>query len=543
MKNTVVLVVLCLCSYTSGVFLSSKTSSVFHTTGCRYSANLNDTNSFSYDTYQQAIDAGLRPCKICDPEPIIPPVPDPNQILPLPPVPSIITPIHGVVIQSDYCNYPFNVETVGKPIVVKEEYSMTQGEALSKEMEKCMFFSLPTYDPNSWNDPNLVVWVTPLGGQYHEKYCPHFDGVEVKIINRNTEIPAVNNATWYPASGILTWRTTPFEMGDYVAVANSDVGQTEIAAITVRPNSAQIASLGDAIDIWLQANFDYKKLAEWDGIKKKVAEEPDPVIGAIRWIFKDSRWIAVNGRERVISKTQREVIDAITIKETETKITERSMGPYSNIWEKVKKVDTEIITTEYIREEPSIPSSNVPSFEDILTPSGTAPAFYFSASASEEEVLKVKPIEPNKPVLSAFQISQEEKDSFLTGVNEEFRSLVSPMLDQSNENAQENYEKALMEYALKKEEHNEKLKDWEEAKQEWVEMEKYVDDEEEHMKDMAMRFHIDEMHYEEGHYEEEQRIEVLEWLLQDERVNEGEKAVLNNILVKIRESPLIPEGE
>ena len=50
-------------------FISSKTSKIFHTRECRYAANLNEDNAIIYETYQDAIDAELRACLVCDPQP------------------------------------------------------------------------------------------------------------------------------------------------------------------------------------------------------------------------------------------------------------------------------------------------------------------------------------------------------------------------------------------------------------------------------------------------------------------------------------------
>ena len=96
-------------------FISSKTSQIFHTRGCRYASSLREidtedgpANAFVYETYPEAIEAELRPCKVCDPQPGSEPdpdpepEPDPNTIIPLPPEPSIIIPIEGVILAMDW---------------------------------------------------------------------------------------------------------------------------------------------------------------------------------------------------------------------------------------------------------------------------------------------------------------------------------------------------------------------------------------------------------------------------------------------------------
>jgi len=52
---------------TKGVYVASKNSGVFHKPDCRWAQNISEENRISYSSREEAIKAGKRPCKSCNP--------------------------------------------------------------------------------------------------------------------------------------------------------------------------------------------------------------------------------------------------------------------------------------------------------------------------------------------------------------------------------------------------------------------------------------------------------------------------------------------
>ena len=52
---------------TKGVYIASKNSSVFHKPSCRWAQNISEENIVTYNSRDEAIKAGKRPCKSCNP--------------------------------------------------------------------------------------------------------------------------------------------------------------------------------------------------------------------------------------------------------------------------------------------------------------------------------------------------------------------------------------------------------------------------------------------------------------------------------------------
>ncbi|MCE7700122.1 MAG: hypothetical protein K8E24_015280, partial [Methanobacterium paludis] len=51
----------------SGAYIGNSNTKVFHHASCRYVSKMNSENKVSFNTRQDAINAGYRPCKVCDP--------------------------------------------------------------------------------------------------------------------------------------------------------------------------------------------------------------------------------------------------------------------------------------------------------------------------------------------------------------------------------------------------------------------------------------------------------------------------------------------
>ncbi len=706
-------------------FISSKTSQIFHELDCRYAAPLNDTNAFLYSTYNDAIEAGLRPCLVCEPQPDIdepgePEEPEePNGVIIIPPKEaSIIIPMKGVILGMDYCQFPYTGGSVGEPIIIKEERAVTLREAIDKGRYACLHFSIredplfPIVEPESSVDPNTplldeygrsesywhsyfyniltvfnynqfdpnevvflsarqhdwlqnthmgyinyqlygatgnidnvddkmewafyvegtedgeayditkfihkyitdtittgkfvygtmidiepyeleeltiqqsllqyamdymkerynvkdgeisypitptekyepieidydqIVYISLSNTTYHPKDCGHFNGYIVKMINRETEIVATNNATWYPESGILAWRITPFEMGDYIAIANSDVGQTELASVTVRPNRSPTTI--DMINTWLKGNFDLTKFAEF---AKNFGTIIDTTPMSIVWVFEGGRWVPYGGVKsdgsggRILAVEEHEIIDEITERHRTTKTYERPLSKHSVIWEKTKVVVVEVTTTTYIREGDDttpapLPAAGTSRIEWVFengawvpqSLGGTYEANPYlddNGNFDEEKFLALKPLPPIKP--DPNDVDAEE--ARLRAIMEESKEL-APLIEKLMASAppRATYEDNLIAYGATYAEYEKELEIWE-ATMEGIRMEKERREVEDHWEEDKMGRMEDEIML----MDEEHKIGVLGELLEDSRITDEQKGTLREILNTIREIPI-----
>jgi len=64
---TTLLLAICLAGIAQAAFSGNRESKVFHRESCRWFTCKNCTATFQ--TYEQAIQAGYRPCKVCKPRP------------------------------------------------------------------------------------------------------------------------------------------------------------------------------------------------------------------------------------------------------------------------------------------------------------------------------------------------------------------------------------------------------------------------------------------------------------------------------------------
>jgi len=500
-------------------FISSKTSKVFHDRDCRYAQSLNDENADVYIFYSDAINDGLRKCSVCNPQPgeesDPDPDPDPNDVVEvLPPkIPTVVIPINGMAIQMNYCKYPYKAEGIGEELVVQDQFPISIENAKNKGLEPCPIF--PAEDPNSIYNPNEIVYTSHISKFYHKEDCERFKGVELSIISREKRIKATNNATWYPETGVISWRITPFEMGDYVAIANSDVGQAEFIAITVRP--LHLPSLQDVSDIWLKGNFDMQKYGEWAGNNALMLPPRNNNNIRISWVFEDGKWIPYN-EGRVLVETENEIIDEITTRTKTTKIYEKPISGYSSVWEIVKKEITEFTVIQYVREG-DIQLSTSKSFSINIGK---------DSYDNEEAFLESKPVPPTRPDPNAIDKEEERLKSLMD--IKIFKPIVEEMLASSS--PQKTYEEKLVKYGAEYAEYEKKLKMWEDARNQ-IEEEKAME-EAEHLRmyDREDRT-MEEMMF----IQEERKTSVIEELIEDERITDEQKGTLREILNAIRENP------
>jgi len=693
--------------------ISGNSSRIFHRLNCRYSVNLDETNSQTFDTYQDAEATGLRPGLICKPLPAVidpEPEPDPNVIIPLPLVPSIIIPNKGVVLGMDYCDYPYTGNTVGTPILIQQTFPLTLQEAIDQNKFPCLHFSPredPTFStiepeeahedpnntlvldeygrsPNYWSsyfynimttlnynqfevgevvflsarqmdwlenihagydkykafgaedisewdfylerpsgegydmtvflkkhiddtlttgkfvygtflsiedyeieeltayqtllqyaltymeerytlkqdeisypitpveytdpvDYDQIVYTTDISKSYHSKDCGHFNGHVVKMINRETEIRATNDAIWYPESGLLSWRITPFELGDYIAIGDSDVGQAELAAVSARPK--KLPTMEDVNKTWLKGNFDNVKFAEFSA-NYEGGENPALKIS---WVWEDGRWVPyggvnTSGSQRILVKTEREIIDSITEKYRTIKVYERPLSQYSDVWETTKREVTEITTIVYVREVDVSAIAAAKSYAASNSSSGNNVEWVFDngkwkpihkeliglpddyGDLNEEELLAAKPVAPVRPDPNAVN----EGESTLRALAATAGDL-APMIEGliSTMDTQGAYEEQLMQYGVEYEEYEKRLASWQEMVDGIEERESerlwFIDNEEERYV---------RMHEEQLYIEEENRIEVLTELLEDYRMTDEYKGTIREMLNAIRDNPI-----
>jgi hypothetical protein len=362
------------------------TSQVFHKPNCRYITNATLTPDM-YNSYEDAVADGLRPCKSCKPEPT-PVVVDPNDVdPPIDPVdPNIVNidptieatnlfPINGVVLQSGYCRRPMEPNDIGtriiEPTITYTKFDTTNTFGLCW---KCTTLNLttgegnipkehliPVYDPypTDPNDPNIIeykigptlpVFKSDQDFSYHiHPDCEHLKSIPVHVVNMRNGLVAGSNAFWNPVKGIIEWRVTKFEAGDYQFVMNSDVGQTSLLAITIRARS--IPDVNDFAQNWLKGNFNMVKYAEWVGNKARwmkylgrISDATGQPIksGSIEWAFVDGSWKPVTGGANLVSEinadtdiTENNTVD----RHTTTK--EIKIAPFE--W---RTTEVEVITTD-----------------------------------------------------------------------------------------------------------------------------------------------------------------------------------------------------
>lgn len=363
---------------------SLETSQVFHKPYCRYLTNTSLIPDM-YNTYEEAVAAGLRPCKSCKPLPTIVVV-DPNDIED-PVIPDIIIirptieatnlfPINGMVIQVEYCRREFDPNEIGIRIIKPIITYTTAGVVTNPVMcSKCITFNHNTgegnipqehvitiYNPTP-ADPNVPeiigydissstpVFISNQSTAYHiHPDCEFAKSVPVHVINMRTGLIAGSNAYWNPIDGIIEWRVTPFETGDYSFVMNTDVGQTSLLAITIR--AKQMPNLQDFAARWLKGNFNLLKYSEWlsntalwDQYLNRIRSKTGtitPSSGKIEWVFSDGKWVPITGGSNIITKYDADA--SITEENTvsrETRTIETKIAPFE--W---RATEVRVVTTD-----------------------------------------------------------------------------------------------------------------------------------------------------------------------------------------------------
>ena len=289
-------------------FISSKTSSVFHTMECRYVTDSLKQNADYYLTYEDAIEDELRGCRVCNPAPIEPEEPeepeepdypdwidDPNRIWIEPsPTPATLFPISGVVLQSEYCYKPFDPKKdIGGTILKTNISEMSYGD-IKDNYINCQFCA---FSIDESTDPNHIVLIADNDRTYFhlDIDCRQHKEVPVRMVNLRSGMIAGNDAYFHPAMGVLEWKITPFEMGDYTAVMDSDVDQMQLLSLTIKQTS--IPQLEEFASSWLKGNFNLYKYNDWVQQRELHRSRIDNAFGAtgaVEWVFQDGQWVPVS---------------------------------------------------------------------------------------------------------------------------------------------------------------------------------------------------------------------------------------------------------
>jgi len=366
--------------------ISSKTSQVFHKFDCRYAANLSSLNADIYNTYELAIEEGLRPCKTCDPQPsgIDPggeedPV-DPNVVNVIPSIEAIsLFPITGVVIQAEYCRRECNPDEVGtriiQPIIAQwgtyADFSTVPPKpTLRSGCSVCTYFNSTTgasdYIPSEYIlpiyatdgitvtgykiSPSLLVYISDQDEFYHfNTSCPNIGSTPVKMVNLDTGLASVSDAYWNPNTGILEWRVTPIDFGYYSAILNGDIAQTQLMTIPI--TTKQIPTQAVIDKFWGKGNFTTQSYLDWinntelwtKNLGKASVINGSTYSGAkIEWVFQDGKWIPTVGG--VVLKEHVDLDTNVTDNQTvskKTTVSQIRIAPFE--WRDTK---VEIITTD-----------------------------------------------------------------------------------------------------------------------------------------------------------------------------------------------------
>lgn len=357
---------------------STATSQVFHKPYCRYITNVVLAPDM-YNNYEEAVAAGLRPCKSCKPLPTVviePPV-DPNIVVIEPTIEATnLFPINGMVIQVEYCRREFDPNEIGIRIIKPIITYTTVGAVTNPIMcSKCITFNhntgegnipqehiIPIYNPTP-TDPNVPeiieynlkssapVFTSNQSTSYHiHPDCEFTKSVPVHVVNMRTGLIAGSNAYWNPIDGIIEWRVTPFEAGDYSFVMNTDVGQTSLLAITIR--AKQMPNLQDFTTRWLKGNFNLLKYSEWlsnvalwDQYLNRIRSKTGtitPSSGKIEWVFSDGRWVPVTGGSNIVTKYDADAsVTEENVVSRETRTIETKIAPFE--W---RTTEVRVVTTD-----------------------------------------------------------------------------------------------------------------------------------------------------------------------------------------------------
>lgn len=490
--------------------VSSNTSEIFHRESCRYASTLDETNSETFATYQDAVANDLRPCKVCEPTPadIIDPTDptDPNIINIDPTIEATnLFPINGVVLQADYCNRPMDPNDIGtriiKPAITNQQYDPNYIDKLCYE---CIQFDkttgegnipqeylIPVYDPFPVdpNDPNIVSYKISNSLSLYksdQSYNLHLDSdckaiksVPVHVVNMRNGLIAGSDAFWNPVKGIVEWRITKFEAGDYQFVMNSDIGQTSLLAITIR--AKEIPDVNDFSKNWLKGNFNLVKYSDWLSNRdlwlkylSRVESAGGEILDSnrIEWAFVDGTWKPINGGDNLVKEINADsVVTENNTVDRKTIIKEIKIAPFEWRNTEVKTITTDTTTFdgyESYRSRPPQGSTDYlryPPFGDQVKYTETEPNAAQIAAHYEEIGISPPPETVEKPAQSFEEMmgSAEEVKNF-TALPEDMRMTTYSTMIDSYVSQKEAYEK----YLIKKEEWDEefqrKEQEWQETK-------------------------------------------------------------------------------
>jgi micrococcal nuclease len=55
------------CAFAESQYIASRNKEPFHVTSCKWAGKISPSNAVYYDTREESINAGHRPCKVCNP--------------------------------------------------------------------------------------------------------------------------------------------------------------------------------------------------------------------------------------------------------------------------------------------------------------------------------------------------------------------------------------------------------------------------------------------------------------------------------------------
>jgi micrococcal nuclease len=65
--SLLVIFLLTACAFAESQYIASRNREPFHVTSCRWAEKISPSNAVYYNTREEAIKAGHRPCKVCNP--------------------------------------------------------------------------------------------------------------------------------------------------------------------------------------------------------------------------------------------------------------------------------------------------------------------------------------------------------------------------------------------------------------------------------------------------------------------------------------------
>ena len=231
-------------------FVGSKNSDVYHYPDCRYAKNIKSGNRVCFDTPEDAVAAGYRPCKVCKPPSKSPPTPTPTptpEVTPTP-IPSQLPIIEGNISTDNGTLRigAFNIQVFGKSKAAKLEVM----DVLAKIIRTYDVVAIQEIrDKDQMALPKLVNFVNANGSQYEYIVGPRLGRTSSKeqyaYIYNNQTVKLNGTPETYPEPN----GTDPFHREPYIAAFEAVNGSFDVTLIVIHTDPDEATEEINALDV------------------------------------------------------------------------------------------------------------------------------------------------------------------------------------------------------------------------------------------------------------------------------------------------------